>query len=69
MTEPTSERADSGTGGAASRDDSSPETVPAANRAEDPFADLDQRPVAEHVDVFEDVHGRLQRELGTIDQL
>lgn len=33
------------------------------------FADLGQRPVAEHVAVFEAEHGRLQRELGTIDQL
>jgi hypothetical protein len=37
--------------------------------AADRFADLAQRPVAEHVAVFEDEHGRLQRELGTIDQL
>lgn len=36
---------------------------------ETPFADLEQRPVSEHVDVFEAEHGRLQRELGTIDQL
>jgi hypothetical protein len=33
------------------------------------FADLDERPVAEHVAVFEGEHSRLQRELGTIDQL
>src|SRR4051812_49621868 len=33
------------------------------------FAGLDQRPVAEHVAVFEAEHDRLQRELGTIDQL
>jgi hypothetical protein len=33
------------------------------------FADLDQRPVAEHVAVFEAEHDRLQRELGTIDRL
>ncbi len=37
--------------------------------ADDRFAGLEQRPVAEHVAVFEDEHGRLQRELGTIDQL
>jgi len=36
---------------------------------EDRFADLDERPVAEHVAVFEAEHSRLQRELGTIDQL
>jgi hypothetical protein len=35
----------------------------------DRFDDLDQRPVAEHVAVFEAEHDRLQRELGTIDQL
>ncbi len=34
-----------------------------------PFADLDRRPVAQHVAVFEAEHARLQRELGTIDQL
>jgi hypothetical protein len=47
------------------------ETVPPdADRAGDqPFADLDERPVADHVAVFEAEHSRLQRELGTIDQL
>jgi hypothetical protein len=34
-----------------------------------PFADLDARPVAEHVAVYEAEHERLQRELSTIDQL
>jgi hypothetical protein len=47
--------------------------VPAAERAlptdATRFADLDERPVAEHVEVFETEHARLQRELGTIDQL
>ena len=33
------------------------------------LTDLDQRPVAEHVAVFEAEHARLQRELATIDQL
>jgi hypothetical protein len=33
------------------------------------FIDLDDRPVSEHVAVFEAEHDRLQRELGTIDQL
>jgi hypothetical protein len=40
-----------------------------ARAGEDPFADLDEQPVAEHVAVFEAEHSRLQRELGTIDQL
>ena len=33
------------------------------------FADLAERPVAEHVAVYEAEHDRLQRELSTIDQL
>ncbi|MGY1743803.1 MULTISPECIES: hypothetical protein [unclassified Blastococcus] len=33
------------------------------------FADLGERPVAEHVDAFEAEHARLERELRTIDQL
>ena len=36
---------------------------------ENRFVGLDERPVSEHVAVFEDEHARLQRELGTIDQL
>jgi hypothetical protein len=38
-------------------------------RAGDPFADLAELPIAEHVAVFETEHARLERELGTIDQL
>ena len=34
-----------------------------------PFAGLAERPVSEHVAVFEAEHDRLQRELATIDQL
>lgn len=50
-------------------------SAPAADPSEDAadrqnrFAELDDQPVAEHVAVFEAEHGRLQRELGTIDQL
>ncbi len=43
--------------------------APADADGERPFADLDERPVAEHVEVFEAEHDRLQRDLGTIDQL
>ena len=68
MTEPTSDRAGSGTGGGPAAADHASTEDPARS-TEDPFADLDRRPVADHVDVFEDVHGRLRRELGTIDQL
>jgi hypothetical protein len=41
----------------------------AEREGEQSFDDLDERPVAEHVAVFEAEHSRLQRELGTIDQL
>ena len=41
--------------------------IPAEGEAR--FAALDERPVAKHVAVFEAEHDRLQRELGTIDQL
>ena len=34
-----------------------------------PFGDLDRRPVAEHVAIFEAEHTRLRDELSTIDQL
>jgi hypothetical protein len=40
-----------------------------AGTGEDRFAGLDEQPVAEHVAVFEAEHSRLERELGTIDQL
>ncbi len=40
-----------------------------ATVADDPFADLAERPLADHVAVFETEHARLQRELGTIDRL
>jgi hypothetical protein len=51
-----------------------PSPVPAPDQAPDParpdpFADLDERPVSEHVAVYEAEHARLERELGTIDQL
>jgi hypothetical protein len=48
--------------------DATPAATPEA-RGKDPFADLDDRPIAEHVVVFETEHARLERELGTIDQL
>jgi hypothetical protein len=37
--------------------------------AQQPFTDLEERPVADHVAVYEAEHSRLQRELGTIDRL
>ncbi|TQN43160.1 hypothetical protein FHU33_2590 [Blastococcus colisei] len=43
--------------------------APEQASAADPFTDLAERPIAEHVAVFETEHARLERELGTIDQL
>ena len=40
-----------------------------AGAGEDRFAELDEQPVVGHVAAFEAEHSRLQRELGTIDQL
>ena len=67
MTEPSSARPTPGPPSSFQ----TPENTPVQDRAEAgrPFEDLDQRPVAEHVAVFETEHARLQRELGTIDQL
>jgi hypothetical protein len=50
-------------------DATAPRAADATREGEPPFDDLDERPVAEHVAVFEAEHSRLQRELGTIDQL
>ena len=77
MTEPSSPRPVPGpprpAPGPAAPSPSSSEPAPASleqqRPAPDRFAELQQRPVAEHVAVFEAEHGRLQRELGTIDQL
>jgi hypothetical protein len=44
-----------------------PASVPSPGPS--PFAGLSERPVSEHVAVFEAEHDRLQRELATIDQL
>jgi hypothetical protein len=69
MTEPTPSRPVPGPPRPAPVADA-PEAPPAGSEPDaDRFAGLAQRPVAEHVAAFEDEHGRLQRELGTIDQL
>jgi len=43
--------------------------APVPTGGQDPFSGLDQRPVDEHVAVFEAEHDRLQRRLGGIDQV
>jgi hypothetical protein len=69
MTEPV----DAGAAGTAPEGTAAAGTAPADAGSPRPagagFAGLEQRPVAEHVAVFEAEHDRLQRELGTIDQL
>ena len=71
MTEPSQERPVPGPLRPAPVVDAPPTaaSADATDPAADRFADLEQRPVADHVAVFEDEHGRLRRELGTIDQL
>jgi hypothetical protein len=49
--------------------ESAPAVPGPATAAEDPFADLPERPLVDHVAVFETEHARLERELGTIDRL
>ena len=47
-----------------------PRPGPAAEEPDaDAFGDLDERPVADHVAIFEAEHARLRDELSTIDQL
>ena len=71
MTEPSPSRPVPGPprpGGTAAA--SEPSTQPSTEGNTDaPFDDLAERPIAEHVAVFEAEHARLERELGTIDQL
>lgn len=72
MTEPSSARPLPGpprSGPATQTAPAAPPSSPDVRSAETSFDQLAQRPVSEHVAVFEDEHARLQRELGTIDQL
>jgi hypothetical protein len=68
MTEPSPTRPVPGPPRPASASPEAP-SAPEPDRAGERFAGLDEQPVAEHVAVFEAEHSRLQRELGTIDQL
>jgi hypothetical protein len=75
MTEPSAPRPAPGPGrpapGSAAPSTTLPPTPPREPAAEDRerFAGLEQRPVADHVEVFEAEHDRLQSELGTIDRV
>jgi hypothetical protein len=66
MTEPSAPRPVPGPG----RPGAGPERpADEAGTGQDRYADLEGRPVAEHVEVFEAEHDRLQSELGTIDRV
>jgi hypothetical protein len=72
MTEPSSARPLPGSprpGPAPADSASAPDSPAGAQPDGTSFEDLGQRPVSDHVAVFEEEHARLQRELGTIDQL
>ena len=71
MTEPTAQRPAPGPPrpGPGPVSAADPGTASENETPRETFEDLDERPVAEHVAVFEGEHSRLQRELGTIDQL
>ncbi len=72
MTEPSTPRPVPGPPRPGPRPDQAPPPTGAGAgtaSSADPFADLAERPIAEHVAVFETEHARLERELGTIDQL
>ena len=80
MTQPSSERPVPGphapAGATPGRPDGGPAAAgppiaeaPVPETGQDPFAGLEQRPVEEHVAVFEAEHDRLQRRLGGIDQV
>jgi hypothetical protein len=46
-----------------------PTAAPVERPGPETFDRLAERPVADHVEVFETEHARLQAELGTIDRL
>ena len=71
MTEPRAPRPGPGPGRPGPGPAAPPDDRAAAEAASgtDRFADLDERPVAEHVEVFEAEHDRLQSELRTIDRV
>lgn len=47
---------------------SEPPDVPAAEDARARLADVDDAPLEEHVEIFEDVHRRLQEGLADLDE-
>jgi hypothetical protein len=45
-----------------------PTGVPAADTARERLADVDEAPLDEHVEVYEDVHRQLQEGLADLDE-
>ena len=45
-----------------------PTGVPAADKARERLADVDDAPLEEHVEVYEDVHQQLQEGLADLDE-
>jgi hypothetical protein len=68
MTEPSTSRPVPGPARPVPGDPAAPAST-AGTAAEERFAGLADRPVAEHAEVFEAEHDRLQTELGTIDRV
>ena len=69
MTEPSAPRPVPGPHRPAPGPAARPAEPAAPDAGRERFGDLDGRPVAEHVEVFEAEHARLQSELGTIDRV
>jgi hypothetical protein len=69
MSEPSAPRPVPGPGRPVPGPAAPPADRPADDAVRGRFAELDGRPVAEHVEVFEAEHDRLQSELGTIDRV
>ena len=66
MTQPEPEAVDAG--GPRSTDDRATTGVPAADEAAERLAALEQAPLEGHVEIYEDVHRRLQEGLADLDE-
>jgi len=52
----------------ATDDDQAPTGVPAADAATERLSQLDDAPLEEHVEIYEDAHRRLQEGLADLDE-
>ena len=67
MTEPQQSGAD-GAADAQAQEPREPTGVPAADEARERLAMVDDAPLEEHVEVYEDVHRQLQEGLADLDE-